>query len=567
MNKVSSNENEGQVKDTKSNSSHVSENSSDSMVSLEPPALQFQTKEKPKLEEENGDFQLDEKDIDVSGDDGSDSDGDGDDDKNGPNPPPNKAFNLSNVKQVKQKFEQQFGHDLSDTKVIQNSKEPSKYNALAFAKGSEVHLGPGQEHHLGHELAHVIQQKKGYVNPTGFQNNNPVNEDPLLEAEADKMSYTAMQLKTNKVQNNSAPKLMKPAYQPQNIFQFEKPKGEKEKKVEKKMSLAIPAKKIKEQDFKYVKATLTIATGLEVSFMVDASMANYPDEVAIGEKGLAFKKEGPNIVSKEIEQKLNLEVKNGLEINSFGGKVGMDCKLGEKSIFSGVGVEFSFIDVNWSETDPLDKIKILNATIKSVEHAIKLPFNFNGETHTMTAKIQPQVDCEVNKVELIKQIVQRFGHLFTGELAIAGGMVLAGAATIAAAVHNIMMGKEIEERVENLINQIISYGKGFKSGYTGSGGGGSFSGFSTGIQARIQAYNKMPPAVFDTKIKSEGMGSTFSDAMYQAVQTLKNKAIEQFKIEHDVDEDSFFKSDLVYFKRRLGYLCESKYLRDRLSEI
>ena len=33
-----------------------------------------------------------------------------------------------------------------------------KVSAQAYASGTNIHLGPGQENHLPHELAHVVQQ-------------------------------------------------------------------------------------------------------------------------------------------------------------------------------------------------------------------------------------------------------------------------------------------------------------------------------------------------------------------------------------------------------------------------
>lgn len=53
------------------------------------------------------------------------------------------------------------GFSLADVKVHRNSPEPAKLGALAFARGHDIHLGPGQERHLPHEAWHVVQQKQG----------------------------------------------------------------------------------------------------------------------------------------------------------------------------------------------------------------------------------------------------------------------------------------------------------------------------------------------------------------------------------------------------------------------
>lgn len=39
--------------------------------------------------------------------------------------------------------------------------------ALAYARGNDVHLAPGQERHLPHEAWHVVQQREGRVAPVG----------------------------------------------------------------------------------------------------------------------------------------------------------------------------------------------------------------------------------------------------------------------------------------------------------------------------------------------------------------------------------------------------------------
>ncbi|MEL6127089.1 MAG: DUF4157 domain-containing protein, partial [Pseudomonadota bacterium] len=37
---------------------------------------------------------------------------------------------------------------------------------MAYAQGSNIHLGPGQDQHLPHEAWHVVQQRQGRVPTT-----------------------------------------------------------------------------------------------------------------------------------------------------------------------------------------------------------------------------------------------------------------------------------------------------------------------------------------------------------------------------------------------------------------
>ena len=86
------------------------------------------------------------------------------------------------------------GHDLSDVRVRYNSGKPAQMQALAYAQGNEIHVGPGQEKHLPHEAWHVVQQREGRVRATTqLKSGIPVNDDPGLESEADKMGQKALQ--------------------------------------------------------------------------------------------------------------------------------------------------------------------------------------------------------------------------------------------------------------------------------------------------------------------------------------------------------------------------------------
>jgi hypothetical protein len=84
------------------------------------------------------------------------------------------------------------GYAMDDVKVHYNSAKPAGLNALAYAQGTEIHLGPGQEKHLPHEAWHVVQQKQGRVQPTmQLKGSVPVNDDQGLEREADAMGERA----------------------------------------------------------------------------------------------------------------------------------------------------------------------------------------------------------------------------------------------------------------------------------------------------------------------------------------------------------------------------------------
>lgn len=83
------------------------------------------------------------------------------------------------------------GHDMSDVRVHFDSRLPAAVGARALASGLHVHLQPGAEDALAHEAWHVVQQKQGRVTPTRLVDGVAVNDDPRLEAEAERLGGAA----------------------------------------------------------------------------------------------------------------------------------------------------------------------------------------------------------------------------------------------------------------------------------------------------------------------------------------------------------------------------------------
>jgi hypothetical protein len=95
--------------------------------------------------------------------------------------------------QLKSGIESLSGMSMDHVKVHYNSDKPAQLQAHAYAQGSEIYLGAGQERHLPHEAWHVVQQAQGRVRPTFQMKSRAVNDDPSLEGEADVMGKKAAQ--------------------------------------------------------------------------------------------------------------------------------------------------------------------------------------------------------------------------------------------------------------------------------------------------------------------------------------------------------------------------------------
>lgn len=93
--------------------------------------------------------------------------------------------------QLKTGIENLSSHPMDDVRVHYNSAKPAGLQAHAYAQGSDIHIGPGQEKHLPHEAWHVVQQREGRVKPTMQMKGEAINDDAGLEREADIMGAKA----------------------------------------------------------------------------------------------------------------------------------------------------------------------------------------------------------------------------------------------------------------------------------------------------------------------------------------------------------------------------------------
>ena len=91
----------------------------------------------------------------------------------------------------KASIEKLSGIPMDDVKIHYNSPKPIQIGALAYTQGTNIYIAPGQEHHLPHEVWHVVQQKQGRVMPTVQAKGVGVNDDAGLEHEATVMGQKA----------------------------------------------------------------------------------------------------------------------------------------------------------------------------------------------------------------------------------------------------------------------------------------------------------------------------------------------------------------------------------------
>jgi hypothetical protein len=89
--------------------------------------------------------------------------------------------------------------DFSSVRIHSNSSAALALGARAYTRGNELHFAPGQyqpttsegRRIVGHELAHVVQQRQGRVQATREVNGVGINDHAALEAEADRWGAMA----------------------------------------------------------------------------------------------------------------------------------------------------------------------------------------------------------------------------------------------------------------------------------------------------------------------------------------------------------------------------------------
>jgi hypothetical protein len=111
----------------------------------------------------------------------------------GPRPvqPPAPPNHTGLPDRLKSGIETLSGLSMDGVKVHYDSAKPAELDALAYARGTDIHLAPGQERHLPHEAWHVVQQAEGRVRATARLQSVAISDDRSLENEADAMGAKA----------------------------------------------------------------------------------------------------------------------------------------------------------------------------------------------------------------------------------------------------------------------------------------------------------------------------------------------------------------------------------------
>ncbi|WP_437765359.1 DUF4157 domain-containing protein [Sorangium sp. So ce281] len=112
---------------------------------------------------------------------------------------------------VRERMESAFSADFSDLRIHPGSARATALGALAYTQGSDIHVAPGHwapetgrgQELLGHEIAHVVQQREGRVRATAQTQGVALNDEPALEREADELAQKAVKASTEPAQRRT----------------------------------------------------------------------------------------------------------------------------------------------------------------------------------------------------------------------------------------------------------------------------------------------------------------------------------------------------------------------------
>ena len=107
---------------------------------------------------------------------------------------------IGRATRVAQSMGTAFGEDFSSVNIHEDSSA-SGVGALAYTRGEDIHFAPGQlqpesqsgRELIGHELTHVVQQRRGRVTATRAKRGVAVNDEDAFEEEADRAGAAAAQ--------------------------------------------------------------------------------------------------------------------------------------------------------------------------------------------------------------------------------------------------------------------------------------------------------------------------------------------------------------------------------------
>lgn len=285
-----------------------------------------------------------------------------------------------------------------------------------------------------------------------------------------------------------------------------------------------------------------------ISFSAEVTYSTENDDASKGSPtaakgGATVQPQGPGVqgeVSQKWEEwqtdsigKIGVSSKAGGKIGAQGGELTLE-PIGVQFERATFGLKFNIISYSTEKS----KVEFPNMTFQVGVMPIKGEGKASdGSSYKYEIKPMLEFKFEPNYEEIGKWLAQRFGQQAAAELGLAGGIVIAGVATIAAGIVTASLGSEVRERVELAIKYTNEFCDAYQMAVreAKSGGGGSqwaAAGSAAGMKVIDQAKDKVPPeALKEEAQKRDLRGEAFNIAFPQ----IREALLQNYRDEHYIE--------------------------------
>lgn len=285
-----------------------------------------------------------------------------------------------------------------------------------------------------------------------------------------------------------------------------------------------------------------------ISFSAEATYSTEDDNASKGSPtgakgGATVQPQGPGVqgeVSQKWEEwqtdsvgKISVSSKAGGKIGAQGGEISLE-PIGVQFERATFGLKFNLISYSTEKS----KVEFPNMTFQVGVLPIKGEGTASdGSKYKYEIKPILEFKFEPNYEEIGKWLAQRFGTQAAAELGLAGGIVLAGVATIAAAVVTASLGSEVRERVELSIKYTNEFCDAYQMAVREAKSGGGTSqwaaaGSAAGMKLIEQAKDKVPPEALKEEAQKRDLRS---EAFGIAFPQIREALLQNYREEHYVE--------------------------------
>lgn len=452
---------------------------------------------------------------------------------------------------LRQKFEGSLGAGLGSVRLhtgAASSAAARAVGAKAYAVGQDIHFGAGHfnlgtpegEHLLAHEVAHTVQQDP--AQPTRQNKLEVSSPGDAAEREADEAAGAMVAGRPAQVSARTVGISRKPEGESKGGEGGEGGEGGGGPGVEHAGSFELAKKEIGEGEIgQYFKFKASLSGAVDYASAV-AGDEESKTKVKVGAKG---SEKGAGIaggVEHELEEwslgelgkvqpTVNLP---SFELTTEGIKVtGLGFTLSTPK-GSPVKIDFKVLELVLGEWKPGEEPVIAGLETQA---AAGFPLgDFKGYKISLKGALTLMI--EPNYATIGKWLAEKAAEMLSADLAVVGGIVAAGVATLWSAAYAVIHKDDIANEVDAAVAKCKSYARGFDAGVKGGaapGGAGGAKGFADG-KAWAQAREKIANASGGSVAEAAKDVDIYAAGWNKAWPRIKQDSIDAYWQEHSVEK-------------------------------